>query len=67
MLTSESKATAETVKLGPPHEPKEESIKAFKEVEHELKKQLVHIRHQHDSMPRLPPNLYLPFRTPPNP
>ncbi|KAJ9164560.1 hypothetical protein NKR19_g1283 [Coniochaeta hoffmannii] len=41
-------ATAETVKLGPPHEPKEESIKAFKEVEHELKKQLVHIRHQHD-------------------
>jgi len=41
-------ATAETVKLGPPHAPKQESIKAFKEIEHELKKQLVHIRHEHD-------------------
>ncbi|KAL1883858.1 hypothetical protein VTK73DRAFT_7646 [Phialemonium thermophilum] len=41
-------ATAETVDLGPPHEPKEESIKAFKEVEHELKKQLVHLRHQYN-------------------
>ncbi|KAK3945238.1 hypothetical protein QBC46DRAFT_371647 [Diplogelasinospora grovesii] len=41
-------ATAETVDLGPPHEPKEESIKAFKAIEHELKKELVHTRHQLD-------------------
>ncbi|KAB5579970.1 hypothetical protein GE09DRAFT_421187 [Coniochaeta sp. 2T2.1] len=41
-------ATAETVKLGPAHEPREESIKAFKEIEHELKRELVHIRHEHD-------------------
>ncbi|KAM7182671.1 hypothetical protein V8F33_014119 [Rhypophila sp. PSN 637] len=41
-------ATAETVDLGPPHEPKEESIKIFKDVEHDLKKELIHIRHQHN-------------------
>ncbi|KAK3330271.1 hypothetical protein B0H66DRAFT_527633 [Apodospora peruviana] len=41
-------ATAETVDLGPPHEPKEESIKVFKDIEPELKKHLIHIRHQHD-------------------
>ncbi|KAJ9157288.1 hypothetical protein NKR23_g129 [Pleurostoma richardsiae] len=41
-------ATAETIDLGPEHEPKEESIKAFKEIEHELKKELVHLRHDHD-------------------
>lgn len=28
--------------------PKEASIKAFGEFEHELKKQLVHLRHEHD-------------------
>lgn len=41
-------ATAETVDLGPPHSPKEESINVFDEIEHELKKHLVHLRHQHD-------------------
>lgn len=41
-------ATAETVDLSPPHEPKEDAIKAFTEIEHELKKHLIHIRHQHD-------------------
>ncbi|KAI1209479.1 uncharacterized protein F4807DRAFT_426835 [Annulohypoxylon truncatum] len=38
-------ATADTVELGPPHAPKEESLKAFSEVEHELKKQLLHMKH----------------------
>jgi len=38
-------ATAETVKLGDPHEPKEESIKAFNQIEHELKRALVRLRH----------------------
>lgn len=55
LVDTEPEATAETVKLGPAHEPKEESIKAFNEIEHELKKQLVHIRHEHDSMPVTPP------------
>ncbi|KAK0618616.1 hypothetical protein B0T17DRAFT_619187 [Bombardia bombarda] len=41
-------ATAETVELGPPHEPKEESIKLFNKIQHELKKELVHIRHEHN-------------------
>ena len=35
--------------MGSPHQPKEASIKAFGEIEHELKKQLVHLRHEHDS------------------
>ncbi|KAI1275259.1 hypothetical protein F5Y07DRAFT_179710 [Xylaria sp. FL0933] len=38
-------ATADTVNLGPPHAPKEESIKAFTEIEAELKKELLHLRH----------------------
>ncbi|KAI1190030.1 hypothetical protein F5B17DRAFT_141872 [Nemania serpens] len=38
-------ATVATVDLGPPHAPKEESLKAFAEVEHELKKQLLHLKH----------------------
>jgi hypothetical protein len=38
-------ATAETVELGAPHKPKEESIKAFSEIEVELKKTLQHLRH----------------------
>ncbi|KAI0430419.1 hypothetical protein F5Y09DRAFT_230041 [Xylaria sp. FL1042] len=38
-------ATADTVDLGPPHAPKEESLKAFTEVEAELKKELLHLRH----------------------
>ncbi|KAK4182256.1 hypothetical protein QBC35DRAFT_421025 [Podospora australis] len=41
-------ATAETVELGPPHEPKEESIRVFGQIEHELKKTLVHLRHEHN-------------------
>ncbi|KAK0729434.1 hypothetical protein B0T21DRAFT_212886 [Apiosordaria backusii] len=41
-------ATAETVELGAPHEPKEESLKVFGQIEHELKKTLVHIRHEHN-------------------
>ncbi len=57
LVDHEPKATAETVKLGPPHAPKQESIKAFKEIEHELKRQLVHIRHDHDS--KLLSSLYL--------
>lgn len=42
-------ATQDTVDLGPPHAPKEDSIKAFNEIEQDLKRQLIHTRHQHDS------------------
>jgi hypothetical protein len=42
-------ATADTVELGPPHAPKEESIKAFKEIEVDLKKYLQHARHSYNS------------------
>ncbi|EFX05756.1 hypothetical protein CMQ_3825 [Grosmannia clavigera kw1407] len=41
-------ATRETADLGEAHLPKHESIKAFGEIEHELRKQLVHLRHDHD-------------------
>ncbi|KAK3984287.1 hypothetical protein QBC44DRAFT_375333 [Cladorrhinum sp. PSN332] len=41
-------ATAETVELGPPHEPKEESFKLFEQIEPELKKTLVHIRREYN-------------------
>ena len=41
-------ATAETVDLTPPHAPKSEAIKSFKELEHELKRELIHLRHDHD-------------------
>lgn len=41
-------ATAETVDMGPLHPPKEESFKAFNEIEHELKTTLRHLRHDHD-------------------
>ncbi|KAK3362816.1 hypothetical protein B0T25DRAFT_525380 [Lasiosphaeria hispida] len=41
-------ATAETVDLGLPHKPKDESIKVFHEIQHELKNQLVHNRHEHN-------------------
>ncbi|KAK1757552.1 hypothetical protein QBC47DRAFT_376338 [Echria macrotheca] len=41
-------ATVDTVELGPPHEPKEESLNVFREIEHELKKRLVHTRHEHN-------------------
>jgi hypothetical protein len=43
------KATADTVDLGPPHAPKEESINVFNEIERELKKHLIHTRHEHNS------------------
>ncbi len=49
LMEARLEATAATVDLGPPHEPGEESIKAFKEVEHELKKHLIHTRHEHNS------------------
>lgn len=42
-------ATQDTVDLGRPHAPKEDSIKAFNEIEQDLKRQLIHTRHQHDS------------------
>jgi hypothetical protein len=48
---SPTMATADTVDLGPPHEPKEESINVFNEIQHDLKKYLIHTRHQHDSEP----------------
>jgi len=41
-------ATAETVQLGPSHPPKEEAIKAFDEIELDLKKTLQHLRHETD-------------------
>lgn len=41
-------ATAETVDLSPPHAPKDESIKSYKELEQTLKKELIHLRHEHD-------------------
>jgi len=40
-------ATAETVDLGPPHPPKDESIVAFKHVLPKLKHDLAHIRRDH--------------------
>lgn len=42
-------ATAETVTLSLPHEPKEHSIKAFNRIETILKKELQHMRHEHNS------------------
>ncbi|KAK3906820.1 hypothetical protein C8A05DRAFT_40369 [Staphylotrichum tortipilum] len=39
-------ATADTVKLGDPHEPKEEAINVFRQIEHELKRALVRLRHE---------------------
>ncbi|KAI1821922.1 hypothetical protein F4861DRAFT_425570 [Xylaria intraflava] len=38
-------ATADTIDLGPLHAPKEESIKAFSEIEADLKKELLHLKH----------------------
>lgn len=42
-------ATAETVSLSLPHEPKEHSIKAFNRIKTILKKELQHMRHEHNS------------------
>jgi len=42
-------ATAETVELGLAHEPKEESINAFNDIEVELKTKLQHLRHEYKS------------------
>ncbi|EQB44611.1 hypothetical protein CGLO_16624 [Colletotrichum gloeosporioides Cg-14] len=47
-----SDATAETVDLGPVHEPKEESVKVFKDIEHELKKELLHTRREYQKHER---------------
>ncbi|KAJ4424775.1 hypothetical protein N0V82_000494 [Gnomoniopsis sp. IMI 355080] len=42
-------ATQDTVdSWSEPHPPKAESIKSFKELEHTIKKELVHLRHDHD-------------------
>ncbi|KAM0245022.1 hypothetical protein ACHAP5_005694 [Fusarium lateritium] len=41
-------ATAETVDLGPVHPPKEDSITAFKQILPDLKKSLVHLRHDYN-------------------
>ncbi|KAF4867549.1 hypothetical protein CGCSCA1_v013287 [Colletotrichum siamense] len=38
--------------LGPVHEPKEESIKVFKDIEHELKKELLHTRREYQKHER---------------
>lgn len=43
------KATAETVDLGPPHPPKEDAISAFEQLLPELKKNLIHLRHEYSS------------------
>jgi len=42
-------ATAETVELGAPHAPKEESLKAFDAVHIDIKKALQHLRHESNS------------------
>ncbi len=42
-------ATADTVELGIAHEPKEESIKTFNDIETDLKKALQHLRHDLNS------------------
>ncbi|KAL2122612.1 hypothetical protein VTJ04DRAFT_3067 [Mycothermus thermophilus] len=39
-------ATAETVKLGDAHEPKGDSVKVYNQIEHELKRSLIRLRHQ---------------------
>lgn len=44
-----SQATAETVDLGPPHPPKEDSVVAFTQVLPHLKHDLAHIRRDHQS------------------
>lgn len=56
-------ATQDTVdSWSEPHPPKAESIKSFKELEHTIKKELIHLRHDHDSMctsvikPRISPS-----------
>lgn len=42
-------ATAETVELGEPHPPKQESLRIFEELQSELKHELIKLRHNHDS------------------
>lgn len=48
-INSLTQATAETVDLGPVHPPKEDSITAFEQILPELKKTLVHLRHDYNS------------------
>ncbi|GAW25023.1 hypothetical protein SAMD00023353_0100810 [Rosellinia necatrix] len=38
-------ATIDTVDLGPPHPPREESLRAFAEAEADLKRELLHLKH----------------------
>ncbi|KAF9869431.1 hypothetical protein CkaCkLH20_13093 [Colletotrichum karsti] len=45
-------ATAETVDLGPLHEPKAESINAFRDIEHELKERLLTTRREYQKHER---------------
>ncbi|KLP02095.1 uncharacterized protein FFB20_15721 [Fusarium fujikuroi] len=47
-INSLTQATAETVDLGPVHPPKEDSITAFEQILPELKKTLVHLRHDYN-------------------
>lgn len=42
-------ATAETVDLGPAHPPKEDAVSAFEQILPELKKNLIHLRHEYSS------------------
>jgi len=52
-----SQATKETVDLGSAHPPKEESINVFNDIEHEIKKELVKLRRDHNSEPpKAPPS-----------
>lgn len=46
---SHPQATEATVdSWSDPHPPKAEAVKSFRELEHTLKKELVHLRHEHD-------------------
>lgn len=56
VLTTTVKATADTVDLGPAHPPKEDSIIVFSEILPELKKSLVHLRHDYNSAHTYPPS-----------
>ncbi|KAL2171921.1 hypothetical protein VTG60DRAFT_1308 [Thermothelomyces hinnuleus] len=40
-------ATVSTVQLSKPHKPGEESIRVFEQIQHELKRSLVRIRHEY--------------------
>lgn len=46
----------ETCPLSEPHAPKEGSLEAFEHLLPEIRKALVHLRHNHDSLSPLPPS-----------